>query len=170
MRLLLFGFLFVGACWGAGTHGIAHTDIVLRSVNFLLFLGIVWYAISSPLKRLLEDRRAKIAGSLNALQEQLQTIKSEKENAIKALEMAKQEASQIVSNAKQEAFLLTQKYEQQTKNAIEKLLKEQQDRKDKEALKTQQAVIDEVLEKLFASDQVSFETPTYVHLLEKAAG
>ncbi|WP_104636790.1 F0F1 ATP synthase subunit B family protein [Helicobacter felis] len=170
MRLLLFGFLFAGVCWGSEAHGVAHTDIVLRSVNFLLFLGIVWYAISTPLKRVLEDRRAKIANNLSILQEQLQAIKSEKENALKALEVAKQEASQIVSNAKQEAFLLAQKYEQQSKNVIEKLLKEQQNKKDKETLKIQQAVIDEMLDKLFASDQVNFETPTYVHLLEKAAG
>ncbi len=115
---------------------------------------------------MLEQRRAKIASKLNALQEQRQTIKEEKERALKALEQARQEASQIISNAKQEAFLLTQKHEQKTKNAVEKLLKDNQKLKDKEVLKIQQEVVAELLDTLFKSKQADFDAPIYMHLLQ----
>ncbi|MFC3847499.1 hypothetical protein ACFOPX_02965 [Helicobacter baculiformis] len=167
VRRALFGFLCGSVfLWGAEGHGIAQTDIVLRMINFVLFIGLVWYFISGSLKRMLEQRRAKIASKLNALQEQRQTIKEEKERALKALEQARQEASQIISNAKQEAFLLTQKHEQKTKNAVEKLLKDNQKLKDKEVLKIQQEVVAELLDTLFKSKQADFDAPIYMHLLQ----
>ncbi|WP_235852432.1 F0F1 ATP synthase subunit B family protein [Helicobacter vulpis] len=157
--------------WGAQGHDISQTDIVLRIVNFILFAGLVWYFISGPLKRMLEQRRAKIASKLNALQEQRQVIKEEKEQALKALEQAKREASQIISSATQEAFLLTQKYEQQAKSAIEKLIKDNQSLKHKEELRIQQEVVAEILDALFKSKQAHFDATTYMHLLQdKVAG
>ncbi|WP_120945598.1 MULTISPECIES: F0F1 ATP synthase subunit B family protein [Helicobacter] len=169
MRHVLFGILGSGVfLWGAG-HDISQTDIVLRIVNFILFAALVWYCISGPLKRMLEQRRAKIASRLNSLQEQRQAIKEEKENALKALEQAKQEAGQIISNAKQEAFLLTQKYEQQAKSAIEKLIKDNQDLKHKEELRVQQEVVGELLDALFQSQKTRFDSSAYMRLLQHKA-
>ncbi|WP_104732280.1 F0F1 ATP synthase subunit B family protein [Helicobacter salomonis] len=169
----LLGFLLCGGAflWGAGGHDISQTDIVLRVVNFVLFVALVWYFISGSLKRMLEQRRAKIASKLSALQEQRQTIKEEKERALKTLERAKQEANQIISGAKQEAFLLEQRYEQQAKNVIEKLIKDNQNTRDKEMLKIQQEVVAELLDTLFKTEQAGFDASTYVHLLQdKVAG
>ncbi|WP_199764670.1 F0F1 ATP synthase subunit B family protein [Helicobacter bizzozeronii] len=167
---ILVGVLALGAwCWASGgeTMDISQTDIVERVLNFILFMGILWYAMGGALKKMLLQRRARISEKLSSLQEERQAIKEEKEQVLRSLEEAKQKASQILSNAKQEAYLLTQKHEQLSKIAIEKLIKNHQSLMDKEEVKVQQEVIDEVLEELFKSKQAHFNLPTYMHLLHQ---
>ncbi|WP_260320498.1 hypothetical protein [Helicobacter gastrocanis] len=163
LQRMLFGFLVFGGAASAAPLG--HTDIVMRILNFILFMGILWYLTGNAFKNILATRRAKISKSLEQLQEERQAAKEEKEKALKALEEAKAQATQIVSNAKQEAYLLAQKYDQQSKATIEKLIKAHQAMQEKESERMQAEAIAEVLNDLFEGAKAEFNTPTYMHLI-----
>ncbi|CRF41269.1 F0F1 ATP synthase subunit B family protein [Helicobacter ailurogastricus] len=165
LQRVLLGVMVFGGVAVAAPLG--YTDIVMRILNFLLFMGILWYCTANTFKNILATRRAKISKSLEQLQEERQAAKEEKEQALRALEEAKQQASQIVSNAKQEAYLLTQKSDQQSKTAIEKLIRNHQINQEKESERVQQEAIAEVLGDLFEGAKAEFATPTYMHLIHQ---
>ncbi|WP_233712767.1 F0F1 ATP synthase subunit B family protein [Helicobacter suis] len=143
------------------------TDIVMRVLNFLLFIGILWYFTGSMLKKVLLQRRSKISEKLSSLQDQRQSVKEEREQALSTLEQAKQQASQIVSSAKQEAYLLTQKYDQQSKIVIEKLIKSYRSMQEKEEEKMQEEAIAEVLDTLFNASETALSVPVYMRLIHQ---
>ncbi|WP_286349107.1 F0F1 ATP synthase subunit B family protein [Helicobacter felistomachi] len=163
LQRVFLGVLVFGGVASATPLG--HTDIVMRILNFLLFMGILWYLTGNAFKNILATRRSKIAQSLEQLQEERQAAKEQKEQALKALEEAKQQATQIISNAKQEAYLLAQKYDQQSKTTIEKLIRNHQLNQEKEGDRMQQEAIAEVLSELFEGAKAELATPTYMHLI-----
>ncbi|GMB94495.1 F0F1 ATP synthase subunit B, AtpF [Helicobacter heilmannii] len=161
-RILLEVLVFGGVAEAAP---LGHTDIVMRILNFILFVGILWYLTGNTFKNILATRRARIAQSLEQLQEERQVAKEQKEQALKALEEAKAQATQIVSNAKQEAYLLTQKFDQQSKATIEKLIKNHQATQEKEDERMQAEAIAEILNELFKGAKMELNTPNYMHLI-----
>ncbi|WP_221272134.1 MULTISPECIES: hypothetical protein [unclassified Helicobacter] len=163
LQRVLLGVLVFGSVAGATPLG--HTDIVMRILNFLLFMGILWYLTGNTFKNILAARCARISKNLEQLQEERQAAKEQKEQALKALEEAKQQATQILSNAKQEAYLLTQKFDQQSKVTIEKLIKNHQAMQEKENERMQAEAIAEVLNELFEGAKAEFDAPTYMHLI-----
>ncbi|CCF80243.1 hypothetical protein HBZS_106910 [Helicobacter bizzozeronii CCUG 35545] len=51
---ILVGVLALGAwCWASGgeTMDISQTDIVERVLNFILFMGILWYAMGGGFEK-----------------------------------------------------------------------------------------------------------------------
>ncbi|CCM11670.1 ATP synthase B chain [Helicobacter heilmannii] len=165
LQRIFLGVLVFGGVASAAPLG--HTDIVMRILNFLLFMGILWYCTANTFKNILATRRAKISKSLEQLQEERQAAKEQKEQALKALEEAKAQATQIVSNAKQEAYLLTQKFDQQSKATIEKLIKNHQATQEKEDERMQAEAIAEVLGDLFEGAKAELNTPNYMHLIQQ---
>ena len=47
------------------------TDIVQRTVNFLLFAGLVWYLVGEPVKNYFASRSQGISDELKKVQEKL---------------------------------------------------------------------------------------------------
>ncbi|WP_232087261.1 F0F1 ATP synthase subunit B family protein [Helicobacter suis] len=167
LQRVLVGVMILSAMVAGTPMQVGQTDIVMRVLNFLLFLGILWYFTGSMLKKALLKRRSKISDKLSSLQDQRQSIKEEKEQALSTLEQAKQQASQIVSSAKQEAYLLTQKYDQQSKIVIEKLIKNYRSMQEKEEEKMQEEAIAEVLDTLFNASETALSVPVYMRLIHQ---
>lgn len=49
----------------------AGTDIVQRTVNFLLFAGLIWYLIAEPVKNYFASRSQAIADEMKKVQDKL---------------------------------------------------------------------------------------------------
>ncbi|WP_281757458.1 F0F1 ATP synthase subunit B family protein [Helicobacter suis] len=167
LQRVLVGVMILSAMVAGTPMQVGQTDIVMRVLNFLLFLGILWYFTGSMLKKALLKRRSKISDKLSSLQDQRQSVKEEREQALSTLEQAKQQASQIVSSAKQEAYLLTQKYDQQSKIVIEKLIKNYRSMQEKEEEKMQEEAIAEVLDTLFNASETALSVPVYMRLIHQ---
>jgi F-type H+-transporting ATPase subunit b len=49
----------------------AGTDIVQRTVNFILFVGLIWYMVAEPVKNYFTSRSKSIADDLKRVQDKL---------------------------------------------------------------------------------------------------
>lgn len=81
---------------GNGTE----TDIVPRTVNFLIFFGIVYYLLADKIKFFLKERTQSIQGELDKVQATLEESKQKVADAEAELEKAKRIAEELVSDAK----------------------------------------------------------------------
>lgn len=99
------------------------TDVVQRTVNFIIFAGLSWYLFSGFLKRFFGQRSEAIAASFERAQDKAKQAKAQKEVAIKELEEAKKKAREIVESSKEEATLLVKKIKERKDEDIKMLNK-----------------------------------------------
>ncbi|MCQ2762650.1 F0F1 ATP synthase subunit B, partial [Helicobacter pylori] len=120
---MVLGFLILLSPLCATGLDISQTDIIERSLNFLLFVGILWYFLAKKLRSFLRSKSLEISKRLEEIQAQLKVSKENKKKLLKELEQAKEKAELIISDANKEAYTITQKYELQTKMDVENLIK-----------------------------------------------
>ncbi len=146
---------------------ISQTDIIERSLNFLLFVGILWYFLAKKLRSFLHAKSLEISKHLDEIQAQLKASKENKKKLLKELEQAKEKAELIVSDANKEAYTITQKYELQTKIDVENLIKNSKALMDLEVKKIKRELVESVFKDLRESKKVSFSTQDCVNILKQ---
>ncbi len=146
---------------------ISQTDIIERSLNFLLFVGILWYFLAKKLRSFLHAKSLEISKRLEEIQAQLKVSKENKKKLLKELEQAKEKAELIVSDANKEAYTITQKYELQTKIDVENLIKNSKALMDLEVKKIKRELVEGVFKDLRESKKVSFSSQDCVNILKQ---
>ncbi len=146
---------------------IANSDIIERTINFIIFAVILWYLLANRLKTMLKARQDGISSQLNAVQEKLAQSQLKKEEALKALEAAKQQADDIINSAKKESIIITNHIEEQCNNDIEILKKNHQELLDFEQKKMKKAVINDVLDELLNNNNITLSKKDYIDILRK---
>ena len=137
--LSLFG-VFAFASEAAG-----HTDIIPRTINFLIFVAILWYLAGNKIVNFFKQRKEKIAKKFQEIEEKLKESKARKEALKAELENAKVKAREIVENAKKEAELLEGKIKVQTEEEIKILQKQFEEFKKYETQKAKKEVVETFL-------------------------
>ena len=117
--LLLSTYLFGS---DAGAEG--STDIVQRTVNFLIFAGILFYILAEPLKNYFSGRSAGIADELEKVQERLRESKRLKDAAEHKIEEAEHFASELAESSKKENKILSDKILTQCEQELEVITKQ----------------------------------------------
>jgi len=117
--LLLSTYLFGS---DAGAEG--STDIVQRTVNFLIFAGILFYILAEPLKNYFSGRSAGIADELEKVQERLRESKRLKDAAEHKIEEAEHFASELAESSKKENKILSDKILAQCEQELEVITKQ----------------------------------------------
>jgi len=100
--LMLSTYLFGS---DAATEG--STDIVQRTVNFLIFAGILYYILAEPIKNYFGGRSAGIAGELDKVQERLRESKNLREAAEYKIEEAERFVNELNESTKKECKILS---------------------------------------------------------------
>jgi F-type H+-transporting ATPase subunit b len=117
--LLLSTYLFGS---DAGAEG--STDIVQRTVNFLIFAGILFYILAEPLKNYFSGRSTGIADELEKVQERLRESKRLKDAAEHKIEEAERFASELAESSKKENKILSDKILLQCEQELEIIAKQ----------------------------------------------
>jgi len=143
------------------------TDIVARSINFLIFAAILYYLIADKIKAWFAERRTGIANQLTEIEEKLNSVKEEKELALKEAEAAKQKAVELIEIAKKEAEALEAKIESDAKREAEQLKKSLQERMDIEEKKMAKSVVSEVIDEMFESGKIALSNEDFVNIIKK---
>ncbi|EQD88283.1 ATP synthase B/B' CF family protein [Helicobacter pylori SouthAfrica50] len=164
---MVLGFLILLSPLGATGLDISQTDIIERSLNFLLFVGILWYFLAKKLRSFLHAKSLEISKRLEEIQAQLKVSKENKKKLLKELEQAKEKAELIVSDANKEAYTITQKYELQTKTDVENLIKNSKALMDLEVKKIKRELVEGVFKDLRESKKVSFSSQDCVNILKQ---
>ena len=124
------------------------TDIIPRTVNFLIFAAILWYLVGSKAINFFKQRKEKIASRLQEIEEKLKESKSRKEALRAEFENSKIKAKEIIEDAKMEAKYLENKIKTQTEEEIALLEKHFEEFKVLEAKKVKKEAVKEFLEEL----------------------
>ena len=144
-----------------------HTDIVPRTVNFLIFAAILYYLAAEPIKRFFKNRTASIAAKLEEVQVKLKKAKEDKERAEAELAKAKELAKEITETTKKEIEIMVQEIREQAKNEIAVLEKSFEENIELERRKRIREITKEVLEELFEDKTLAFDKQQFVNMITK---
>ncbi|RDU58392.1 F0F1 ATP synthase subunit B [Helicobacter sp. MIT 99-5507] len=151
----------------ASEVNIAESDIIERTINFVIFVVILWYFAANKIKMALQNRQNNIANQLDAVQDRLSQSQMKKEEALKALEKSKQNAKEIIENAKKEAEIIVNHINEQCKNDIETMNKNHKERINFEQKRMKNAVIDDIINELLSNNNITLNKKDYIDILLK---
>jgi len=121
------------------------TDIVQRTVNFLLFAGLIWYLVAEPVKNFFASRSQGIADELNKVQEKLTESVNKKKEALKKITDAEKFAEELLETAKKESKILNDTILNQCEVEIENLEKQFATKREFEQRNMVREVVEDVV-------------------------
>jgi len=158
--LLSGGYLFASS--GEGS-----TDIIPRTVNFLIFAAIIYYLVADHVKNFFKNRAASIAAKLEEVQAKLKKAKEDKERAQAELERSKELAKEILETTKKEIEVLVQHVKEQAQNELAVLEKSFEENMELTKRKRIREITKEVLEELFEDKSLELDKEKFVNLIVK---
>jgi F-type H+-transporting ATPase subunit b len=143
------------------------TDIVPRTINFIIFAGILYYLIGDKIVGFFEDRKNGIANDLDEVQKVLKESKDKKDAAVAKLREAEKIAEDIILIANKDSKVITEKMQQNVKVEISNLEKQQAEFMELEKKKVTQEVAREVLEELFEDGALAVSNQNIIDIIKK---
>ncbi len=145
----------------------AETDIIQRTVNFVIFAGILWYLLAEKIKAFFANRSLGIQAELDKVQDTLKESQSKVDEATLKLEEAKKLAVEIVSGANAEIDSIKSKIAQAVDNEIAHLNKNFDEKIKIETKKAKKEVVQSVLEELLNSDNIGVSQDELANIVLK---
>lgn len=132
------------------------TDIVWRTINFVVFAAILWYLTAKPIKNFFVGRSERIADELKSVQDKLLRTKEARDQALKEVQNAKKIAEEILELSKKENRIVNESIAAQCEADI-KILKEHATASmELEKRKMVKEVTAHALEELLKQEETSF--------------
>ncbi|OHD83606.1 F0F1 ATP synthase subunit B [Sulfuricurvum sp. RIFCSPLOWO2_12_FULL_43_24] len=160
--LLLSAYLFGS---DAGAEG--STDIVQRTINFLIFAGILFYILAEPVKSYFSGRSTGIADELEKVQERLRESKRLKEAAEHKIEEAEHFANELSESSKKENKILSDKILAQSEQDLEIITKQNVALMELEKRKMVREVVSEVMNDVMNSSNDALGKEAMTEILKK---
>ena len=152
----------------AESHG-TNYDVVPRTINFLIFFGILFFLLKNPIKNAFNGRIQKIASRLEANQQKLKESVELKEQIKNDIETAKIQGVSLVETAKKEIMFAEDRLKSNTEFEIKQLNKTFEEQKDFETRKMKKEIVNEVLEDVFNEKNFSLEQNELINIIQKKA-
>ena len=162
--LMLTGY---ASASGVSAEASGATDIVQRTVNFLIFAGILYYLLADPIKNYFGGRSQAIANELEKVQEKLRETKQAKEAALLKIEEAKKFAEELAETSKKESKILNNKIMQQCELELENVQKQNGALMDLEQRKMVRNVVDDIMDDVFAQESAGFDKEAMAQIIMK---
>jgi len=145
----------------------AGTDIVQRTVNFLIFAGLIWYLIAEPVKNYFAARSQGIADELKKVQDKLNESIALKKDALSKISEAEKFAEELVVNLKKENKILNDNIMTQCDAELEILTKQHISLMEFEQRKMVRAVVENVLNDVLVQSSESFDKEAMANVILK---
>ena len=166
-RMLLLGLALAPVALFASSEGAVETDIVQRTVNFIIFAGILWYILADKIKAFFAERSLSIQAELDKVQDTLKASQDKVKDAQKKLEEAKKIATEIIEGAKADIDSVKQKVATAVDTDIANLNKNLEEMMKVETSKAKKEVVTEVLEELLSSENIKLTQNELVNIVLK---
>ena len=166
-RILLLGLALAPVALFASSEGAVETDIVQRTVNFIIFAGILWYILADKIKAFFAERSLSIQAELDKVQDTLKASQDKVKNAQKKLEEAKKIATDIIEGAKADIDSVKQKVATAVDTDIANLNKNLEEMMKVETSKAKKEVVTEVLEELLSSENIKLTQQELANIVLK---
>jgi F-type H+-transporting ATPase subunit b len=154
-------FLIVGVLLFANEGG---TDIVPRTINFLIFVAILWYLVGNRVVEFFRNRRENIAAKFQEVENKLKEAKAKKEALEAKLEEAKVSAKNIIEDAKNEAQVIYNKIMEDGKLELAAMEKAFENYKETELRKVKREIVKTYLQDLLKDIHISSEDAAIIIL------
>lgn len=162
MRLLLF---VLPVC--LFSSDLSNTDILPRTINFLIFFLLLVYLLSAHVKNFYYGRLNKIASKLEEAQNHVLEMNMKKEQAMQKLEKAKQQADSIIINAKQQADIFSKGMEEDLQKELLLLQKSYEEQKEYMQRKIKLEVVNNVVDKIFSDKDIELSQDDLIKVISK---
>lgn len=130
------------------------TDILERTVNFLIFISIIYYLLADKLKKFFTDRTKTIQSELDKVQDMLKASENKVTEAKQEVENAKKIASELVESAHSDIDVIKSKIEKTVDQEIVYLSKSFDEKTALEAKRVKEEVVENVLNQLLSEDNI----------------
>ena len=167
MKKVTYFILLIPLFALASSEGTGDYDIIPRVINFVIFIAILFYFITTPLKNFYQGRILKISSKLDGIQKKLLESKNKKLSAVKKLEEAKADASNALITARKEAEMLATKIKKQNIEQLALLDKYFEEYKDYELRKMKKKVVSELLTEMFKDTNVELKQSEIIDIMIK---
>lgn len=94
------------AAHGGGHHGIPWGNFIARVINFVLFLGIIWYFAGKKVMAFFTDRKTQIADELDDLSARQAEAEEKLKNVEQGIANLEQEKKAILDEAREQGEIL----------------------------------------------------------------
>jgi len=143
------------------------TDIVQRTVNFLLFAGLVWYLVGEPVKNFFASRSQEIADKLKEVQNKLDESVNLKKEAIAKISEAEKFAEELAVASKKENKIINDNIMKQCEADIEALIKQNASKQEFEERKMVREVVEEILRETLNQSADTFDKEAMANVILK---
>ena len=143
------------------------TDIVQRTVNFLLFAGLVWYLIAEPVKDYFQSRSQEIADELKKIQDRLDESIALKEEALSKVVEAENFAKELKETSKKGNKVVSDNIVLQTEAELEVLSKQNDSVMEFEQRKMINNVVENILSDVLSQSNESFDKKAMANVILK---
>lgn len=145
----------------------AETDIVQRTVNFVIFAAILYYLLADKIKAFFAERTESIQAELDKVQDTLKESEKKVEDAQKKLEEAKKLASEIVSSANEDIEKIKASIAKSIEDEIAHLEKNFDNKAMAELRKAKVAVVEEIIDELLKDDNLAISQDELANIVMK---
>lgn len=164
MRYLIFIWM-TGVFLFSADVSLWQSDFIERTINFVIFIAILWYLSASKIRMIFTQRRRKIEQAFEKIQSQEKELKKIKETKEASILEAKNKANEIISDAKKEAFVIAQSFDMRLKQDVKTLGNTFDAMLEREKKQIIQEEIERIVQESFAS--LSLKSDDYLRILEK---
>jgi len=133
----------------ASDAGNGATDIVQRTVNFVLFAGLIWYLVAEPAKSYFASRSKAIADELQKVQDKLNESITLKKDVLSKISEAEKFAEELVTISKKENKILNDNIMLQCDSDLEIITKQNTSLMEFEQRRMVRTVVEDVLNEVF---------------------
>jgi F-type H+-transporting ATPase subunit b len=143
------------------------TDILERTVNFLIFISIIYYLLADKIKTFFGDRTKSIQGELDKVQETLKASEDKVAEAKQEIENAKKIAAELVDSAKNDIESIKSKIEESVEQEIAYLSKSFDEKTALEARRVKKEVVESVLDQLLSDENIAISQQDITSIILK---
>ncbi|MBU1659053.1 F0F1 ATP synthase subunit B [bacterium] len=143
------------------------TDIIQRTVNFLIFAGLIWYLVAEPVKSYFASRSQTIADELQKVQDRLNESISLKKEAISKISDAEKFAENLMIASKKENKILNDNIMKQCEADLEIISKQHVVLKNFEQRKMVRSVVEDVLSEVLNQSSDGFDKEAMANVILK---
>jgi len=145
----------------------AGTDIVQRTVNFLLFAGLIWFLIAEPVKNYFASRSQGIADELKKVQDKLNETITLKKDALAKISEAEKFAEELAVSSKKENKIINDNMMVQCDAELETLTKQQASASEFAQRKMVRSVVEEIIDEVLTQSSDSFDKEAMANVILK---
>ena len=149
-----------------GAHNV-ETDILQRTVNFVIFAAILYYLLADKIKAFFADRTQSIQAELDKVQDTLKESEQKVADAAKKLEEAKKLASEIVSGANEDIEKIKAQIAKSVEDEIAHLEKNFDNKTEAEIRKAKVEVVEEILNELLSDSNLAISQDELANIVMK---